>query len=48
MSLAPPLAVERSKVEAELVALPFPTWYRQAAVKGLAQVLRRARRCNGK
>jgi hypothetical protein len=37
-------ALERSKVEAELVAMPFPTWYRQAFVEGLARVLRRARR----
>jgi hypothetical protein len=37
-------ALERSKVEAGLVALPFPMWSRQAFVEGLARVLRRARR----
>jgi hypothetical protein len=38
-------ALERSKVEAELAELPFPTaWHRKEFVEGLARVLRRARR----
>lgn len=41
-------ALERSNVDAELVELPFPTaWQREAFVKGLARVLRRARSSKG-
>lgn len=37
-------ALESSKVESELVALPFPTWHRAEFIDGLARALRRARR----
>jgi len=37
-------ALERSKADAELVALPFPTWRREEFIVGLARLLRRARR----
>jgi hypothetical protein len=37
-------ALERSKADAELMTLPFPTWRREEFVDGLARLLRRARR----
>jgi hypothetical protein len=36
-------ALDQSEVPAELVILPFPSWYRQAFVQGLATTVRRLR-----